>query len=143
MDTYHWDVLVTYQWDVVGCFIWDLFETSWRRNDKTSLLRPLESSSQRSNKMSWRRTAETSWKRSIEASLGVLFEAHLRRCWDVQRDAVMTSPQHLVSRWVMNHFVSTTFSSTSRAFLLTDSLGGGNKWCCLFFDWNSWDLTAD
>ena len=52
MDTYHWNVLVTYHWDVVGCFIWDSFETSWRRTDGTSLLRPLETFSQHSNKTS-------------------------------------------------------------------------------------------
>ena len=50
VDTYHWDALVKYHWDVVGCFIWDLFETSWRRADGTSFLRPFETSLRRSNK---------------------------------------------------------------------------------------------
>ena len=36
----------------LGCFIWDSFETSWRRTDGTSLLRPLETFSQHSNKTS-------------------------------------------------------------------------------------------
>ena len=91
MDTYHWDALVTYHWDVVGCFIWDLLETSWRRTDETSSLRPLETWSRHTNKMSWRRTTET--------SLGVSFETYLRRCWDVQRDVVTTSPRRLIAGW--------------------------------------------
>ena len=99
VDKYRWDVLVTYHWDVVGCFIWDLLEKSDRRTDGTSLLRPLDTSSRRLNKMSWRPTTETSWRRSIETLLGVSFETYMRRCWDVQRDVVTTSPQRLVAGW--------------------------------------------
>ena len=101
VDTYHWDVLVTYHWDVVGCFIEDLFETSWRRNDGASLLRPFETSLWRSNKTSWRRTTETSWRRSIETSLGVSFETYLLRHWDVQRDVAATLPRRLNAGWVI------------------------------------------
>ena len=32
--------------------------------------------------------------------MGVSFETYLRRCWDVQRDVVTTSPQRLVAGWV-------------------------------------------
>ena len=60
-----------------------MFETSWRRNDGASLLRPFEMSLWRSNKTSWRRTTETSWRRYNETSLGVSFETCLRRCGDV------------------------------------------------------------
>ena len=52
--------------NVVGCFIWDLFETSWRRTDETSSLRPLETWSRHTNKTSWRRTTEKSWRGSTE-----------------------------------------------------------------------------
>ena len=90
MDTYHWDVLVTYHWDVVGCFIWDLFETSRRRTDGTSLLRPLETSLRRSNKMSWRCTTQTSRQRFTETSFCfiwdvtvTLLELTKRRRYDV------------------------------------------------------------
>ena len=89
-----------YHWDVVGFFIWDLLETSKRRTDGTSLLRPLETLSRLSNKMSWRRTTETSLRRSTETSLGVSFETYLQRCWSVQRDVVTTSLRHLVAEWV-------------------------------------------
>ena len=34
----------------MSCFISDLFETSWRRTDGTSPLRPLETLSRHSNK---------------------------------------------------------------------------------------------
>ena len=71
-------------------FHWDLFETSWRRTDGTSLLRPFETSLRRSNKTSWRRTTEMSWQRSFETSLGVSFGTYLRRRWDTQRDVVTT-----------------------------------------------------
>ena len=54
----------------------------------------------RSNKTSWRCTTETSWQRSIVTSLGVSFETYLRRCWDVQRDVLTTSPQCLATGWV-------------------------------------------
>ena len=103
VDTYHWDVLVMYHWDVVGCFIWDLFETSWRRTDGTSLLRPFETSLRRSNK--------TSWGRSIGTSLDVSFGTYLRRRWDVQRDVVATLPRRLNAGWVVYaviHFTSQT-----------------------------------
>ena len=99
VDTYHWDVVVTYHWDIVGHFIWGLFESSWRRTDGTSSLRSLESSSQHTNKTSWRRTTQTSWRRSTETSLGVSFETYLRRRWDVQRDAVTSSPRRLIVGW--------------------------------------------
>ena len=98
-NMYHRDVLVTYNWDVVGCFIWDLFETSRRRFDGTSLLRPLETSSRRSNKMSWRCTTETSWRRSTETSMGVSFERYLQRRWHVQTDVITTSLWRLVAGW--------------------------------------------
>ena len=97
---YHWDVLVKYHWDVVGFFIWDLLETSKRRTDGTSLLRPLETLSRLSNKMSWRRTTETSLRRSTETPLGVSFETYLQHYWNVQRDVVTTSLRHLVAEWV-------------------------------------------
>ena len=64
---------------VVGCFIWDLSETSWRRTDRTRLLRPFKTSSQRSNKTSYRRTTETSCRRSTKTSLGVSFGTYLPR----------------------------------------------------------------
>ena len=79
VDTYHWDVLVTYHWDVVGCFIWDLSETSWRRTNGTSSLRPLGTLPWHTNKMSWRCTTETSWRRSTETS----WVFHLRRTYEV------------------------------------------------------------
>ena len=115
MDTYHWDVLVTYHWDVVGCFIWDLFETSWRRNDGASLLRPFETSLWCSNKTSWRRTTETSWRRSTETSLGVSFETYLRCRWDVQRNVVTKSPRRLIAGWVtikiLHFYIGAGFSN--------------------------------
>ena len=103
VDTYDWDVLVTYHWNVVGCFIWDLFDTSWRRTNGTSLLRPFETSLRRSNKLLWRPTTETFWRRSIEPSLGVSFGTYLRRRWDVQRDVVTTSPGRLNAGWVVDY----------------------------------------
>ena len=86
-------------WNVVECFIWDFFETSWRRTDVTSLLRPFETSLRRSNKMSWRRTTENSWRRSIETLLGVSFGTYMRNRWDVQRDVVTASPWRLIAGW--------------------------------------------
>ena len=65
MDTCDWHIIVTYHSDIVGCFIWDLLETSWRRSDGRSLLRPLEMSSRHSDKKSWRCITETSWQRSF------------------------------------------------------------------------------
>ena len=91
MDTYHWDV--------VGCFIWDLFETSRKRTNGTSLLRPFETSLRLCNKTSWRRTTETSSWRCIETLLGVSFGTYLRRHWDVQRDVVVTPPGRLNAGW--------------------------------------------
>ena len=102
---YHWDVLVTYHWKVIGYFIWDLLETSWRYTDLTSLLRPLETSSWRSNKTLWKRATETSWWRSAKTSLGVSFETHLRRCWDLQRDVITTSSRRLVVGWVVKNVI--------------------------------------
>ena len=102
---YHWDVLVTYHWKVIGYFIWDLLETSWRYTDLTSLLRPLETSSWRSNKTLWKRASETSWWRSAKTSLGVSFETHLRRCWDLQRDVITTSSRRLVVGWVVKNVI--------------------------------------
>ena len=61
-----------------------MFETSWRRNDGASLLRPFETSLWRSNKTSLRRTTKASWRGSIETSLGVSFETYLQRRWDVR-----------------------------------------------------------
>ena len=84
-----------------GCFIWDLLETSWRRTDGTSSLRPHETSSRHINKTSWRRTTETSWQRSSKTSLGVSFETYVQRRWDVQRDVVTTSPRRLVAGWAI------------------------------------------
>ena len=66
-----------------GCFIWDLLETSWRRTDGTSSLRPHETLSRHINKTSWRRTTETSWQRSSKTSLGVSFETYVRRRYDI------------------------------------------------------------
>ena len=100
VDTYHWDVLVMYHWDVVGCFIWDLFETSWRRTDGTSFLRPFEKSLRHSNKTPWRRTSETSWRRSIKTSMVVSFGTYQRRSWEVQSDVVTTSARRLNAGWV-------------------------------------------
>ena len=94
VDTYPWDVLVRYHWDVSGCFIWDWFETSWKRTDGTSLLRPLGTWSQRSNETSWRHTTETSlyfplrcrWvfclRRTCDV-VGTYRETSLRRCHGV------------------------------------------------------------
>ena len=91
VDMYHWDVMVTYQWDVVGCFIWALFETSWRRTDETTMLRPLETSSRHSNKMSWIRTlrrlsSRRCWvfhsRRTCDVA-GTYKETSLSRCHDV------------------------------------------------------------
>ena len=96
VDTYHWDVLVRTTETSLGV---DLFETSWKRTDGTSLLRPFETSLRRSNKTSWRRTTETSWRRSIETSLGVSFGTYLRRHWDVQRDVVTRSPRRVNAEW--------------------------------------------
>ena len=93
-----------FHWDVVGCFILDLFGTSWRRTDGTSSVRPLETLSRYSNKTSWTCTTETPWRCSTDTSSGVTFETYLRRCWDVQRDVVTTSPQHRVAGWVPNLF---------------------------------------
>ena len=107
-----YDVLVTYHWDVVGCLIWDLFETSWRRTDGTSSLRRLDTLSQHASKTSWRCTTETSWQHLTETSLGVSFETYLWRCWDVQKDLVMTSPQRLVASW--NYWWSICLSLCSK-----------------------------
>ena len=73
-----------------------LIKMSWRRTNWKLLLRPLETFSQGSNMTLCRRTTETSWQYFTETSLGVSFETYLRRCWDVQRDVIATSPCHLV-----------------------------------------------
>ena len=74
-------------------FISDLFETSWRRTDGTSPLRPLETSLRHSNKAPRRRTTET--------SLGVSVETYLRRRWNKQRDVVTMSPQRFYVGWLL------------------------------------------
>ena len=107
-----YDVLVTYHWDVVGCFISDLFETSSRRTDGTSSLRPLDTLSQHASKTSWRRTTEMFWQCLTETSLGVSFETYLWRCWDVQKDLVTMSPQRLVVSW--NYWWSICLSLCSK-----------------------------
>ena len=72
----------------------------------------------RSNKTSRRCTTETSWQRSIETSMGVSLETYLRRCWDVQRDVLTTSPQRLATGWVVSE----------RNTVIATSI---NKLCCL------------
>ena len=119
MDTYHWDVLVMYHEDVNGCLIWDLFQTSWRRYDGTSLLRPFETSLQHSNKTLWRCTTETSWRRSIETLLSFSFEAYLRRRWDVQRDIVATLSWRLNAGWGDSH----NWSKVALEWLLPSDAG--------------------
>ena len=96
-----------------------MFETSWKRTDGKSLLRPFKTSPQRSNKMSRRRTTETSWRCSNEKLLGVSFGTYLRRHWNVQRDVVTMSPRRLFAGWVMRyieiktHYVRIHYKKTS------------------------------
>ena len=94
-------VPLTFWWRTTETSLGVSFETSWRRTDETSSLRPLETWSRYTNKTPWRRTTETSWRRSTEMSLGVSFETYLRHRWDVQRDVVTTSPWRLFAGWVM------------------------------------------
>ena len=109
---------MAFHWDFVGCFILDLFGTSWRRTDGTSSVRPLETLSRYSNKTSWTCTTETPWWCSTDTSSGVSFETYLWRCWDVQRDVVTTSPQHLVGGWVPNLFYLFNFFFSEFSYII-------------------------
>ena len=87
----HWVFHLRLIWDVVETYWWDVVITSH------------ETSSRHTKKTSWRCTTETCWRCSTETSLGVSFETYLRRPWDVQRDVVTTSPQHLVAGCVYSN----------------------------------------
>ena len=63
-------------------FIWDVVETYWWGVVITS---------------PW--DVVTLYQQDVVKSLGVSFETYLRRCWDVQRDVVATSPRRLLAGW--------------------------------------------
>ena len=97
----------TYHSKVCRCFIWYLFETSWRSTDgfRYVFLR-------RHHDFPTRRRGEVPLTHLGNVPLSRRWVFHLRRHWDVQRDATITFLQRLVAGWVITKVVLISFSAS-------------------------------
>ena len=94
-----WDVVETYWWDVVITSPWDVVTTYQSDVVKT---------------YHWDGLTTFQWD-----VMGVSFETYLRCRWDIQRDVVTTSPQHLVAGWETSLFCNISSKASEHLFCWT------------------------